>query len=102
MYPNPNLLHKTKHIMLILLTKPFYTFQVWYLENHYNGEPMFVPRPGAEKEDDGIVLVTNLNGDTKQSYLLMLDGETFEPIAQANLPERIPMSIHGYWSSDIL
>jgi len=76
--------------------------KVWYLENHYNGEPMFVPRPGAEKEDDGIVLVTNLNGDTKQSYLLMLDGETFEPIAQANLPERIPMSIHGYWSSDIL
>ena len=63
---------------------------------------MFVPRPGAEKEDDGVVLVTNLDGDTKQSYLLMLDGETFEPIAQANLPERIPMSIHGYWSPDIL
>ena len=39
---------------------------------------MFVPRPGADKEDDGIVLVTNLNGDTKQGYLLMLDGETFD------------------------
>merc|ERR1712241_1545832 len=76
--------------------------KVWYQENHYNGEPMFIPRPGAEKEDDGVVLVTVLDGDTKQSYLLMLDGETFDPIAQANLPERIPMSIHGYWSPDIL
>jgi len=76
--------------------------KVWYEENHYNGEPMFIPRPGAEKEDDGVVLVTVLDGDTKQSYLLMLDGETFEPIAKAILPERIPMSIHGYWSPDIL
>ena len=63
---------------------------------------MFIPRPGAEKEDDGVVLVTVLDGDTKQSYLLMLDGETFEPISKAILPERIPMSIHGYWSPDIL
>jgi len=76
--------------------------KVWYKENHYNGEPMFIPRPGAEKEDDGVVLVTVLNGETEQSYLLMLDGETFEPIAEANLPERMPMSIHGYWSPDIL
>ena len=57
---------------------------------------MFIPRPGSEQEDDGVLLVTVLNGETKQSYLLMLDGETFEPIAEALLPERIPMSIHGY------
>ena len=63
---------------------------------------MFIPRPGAEKEDDGVVLVTVLNGDTKQSYLLMLDGETVEPITHANLPEHIPMPIHGYWSPDFL
>merc|ERR1711899_696398 len=76
--------------------------KVWFKENHYNGEPMFIPRPGSEQEDDGVLLVTVLNGETKQSYLLMLDGETFEPIAEALLPERIPMSIHGYWSPDIL
>ena len=35
---------------------------------------MFIPRPGAEKEDDGVVLVTVLNGETEQSYLLMLGG----------------------------
>ena len=67
------------------------------MENHYTGEPFFIPRPGAELEDDGVLLVTVMNGLTESTYLLLLDGLTFETTAMAHLPEFIPMSIHATW-----
>jgi len=76
--------------------------KVWYEENHYTAEPIFIPRPGAEEEDDGVVLVVVMNGFTEESYLLMLDGKTFEKIAVALLPEIVPMSIHGTWVPEIV
>jgi len=76
--------------------------KVWFEENHYSGEPYFVPRPGAELEDDGVVLVVMMNGYTEESYLMMLDGQTFEKIAVAPLPEIVPMSIHGTWVPEIV
>jgi len=76
--------------------------KVWFLENHYTGEPFFIPRPGASLEDDGVLLVTVLNGYTEESYLLLLDGLSFETIATAHLPEFIPMSIHATWVPDIV
>src|SRR5205814_2032642 len=30
--------------------------RLWHRENYYPGEPIFVPRPGAEDEDDGVLL----------------------------------------------
>jgi len=74
----------------------------WFEENHYTGEPFFIPRPGAELEDDGVLLVTVMNGYTESSYLLLLDGLTFETIAKAPLPDFIPMSIHATWIPEIL
>jgi len=74
--------------------------KVWFEEHHYNGEPFFIPNPNAESEDDGVVLVIVMNGYTEESYLLMLDGQTFDKIAVAHLPEFIPMSIHGTWVPD--
>jgi len=76
--------------------------KVWFVENHYTGEPYFIPRPGAEKEDDGVLLVTVMNGYTGESYLLLLDGESFETIAKATLPEFIPMSIHATWVDEMV
>ena len=76
--------------------------QVWWKENHYTGEPFFVPRPGATEEDDGIVIVIAFDGVTELSYLLLLDGQTFETVAEARLDTYIPMSIHGNWFPEIL
>ena len=76
--------------------------QIWVKEHHYNGEPLFVPRPGATEEDDGIVIVIVLDGATELSYLMLLDGQTFETVAEARLDTFIPMSIHGSWFFDIL
>jgi len=76
--------------------------KIWFRENHYTGEPMFVPRPGATEEDDGVVLDIVLDGEAGESYLLLLDAASWETIAEARLPHIIPMQIHGAWFSDIL
>lgn len=75
--------------------------KIWYKENHYSGEPMFIPRPGATEEDDGVVMVIVLDGTTELSYLMLLDGQTFETIAEARMDTHIPMSIHGTWVDEI-
>ena len=36
--------------------------QVWQEEGTYPGEPIFVPRPGATREDDGVLLSVVLAG----------------------------------------
>merc|ERR1712105_184486 len=48
--------------------------KTWSVDSHYPGEMFFVPRPGAEKEDDGVLLTIVFDGEQKLSYLLILDG----------------------------
>ncbi|MUW14418.1 beta-carotene 15,15'-monooxygenase, partial [Halorubrum sp. CBA1125] len=43
----------------------------------YFGEPVFVPAPDGDAEDDGVVLTVALDVDADRSRLLVLDGETF-------------------------
>ena len=75
--------------------------QIWYKEEHYSGEPIFIPRPDGTSEDDGVLLVIVLDGSTQLSYLLLLDGQSFETLAEARLETFIPMSIHGSWFDEI-
>jgi len=76
--------------------------KVWYKENHYNSEPYFIPRPGSTQEDDGVLLVIVLDGSTSLSYLLLLDGLTFETLTLAWLPDYIPFTAHGSWFPQIV
>ena len=75
--------------------------QIWYKEEHYSGEPIFIPNPDGSSEDDGVLLVIVLDGATQLSYLLLLDGQSFETLAEARLETFIPMSIHGSWFDEI-
>merc|ERR1711881_78562 len=75
--------------------------KIWYKEEHYSGEPIFIPRPDGTSEDDGVLLVIVLDGATQLSYLLLLDGQSFETLAEARLETFIPMSIHGSWYDEI-
>jgi len=76
--------------------------KIWWKEYHYTGEPFFIPRPDATEEDDGVILVIVLDGTTELSYLLLLDGQTFETLTEARLETFIPMSVHGTWVPEIL
>lgn len=62
-------------------------------------EPIFVPSPESQSEDDGIVL-TIINDLEKNSFLVALDGRTFKEIARAKMPWRIPSSFHGQYFSE--
>jgi len=68
----------------------------WYEEGAVPSEPLFVARPGATEEDDGVVIsmVSEKNGG---GYAPVLDGITFKEIARAKFPYGLPYGLHGCW-----
>ena len=71
-------------------------------ENQFPGECLFVPRPGASDEDDGVLLSVVLSAiESEPHFVLILDGQTFTEIGRANLLKgkgQIPPTIHGVYS----
>ena len=75
--------------------------KVWSADDHYPSEPIFVARPGATAENDGVILSSVLDGTAGKSYLLVLDARTFEPVAKsAHTPVAVPFSFHGAFYGD--
>ncbi|KAI0177200.1 carotenoid oxygenase [Pestalotiopsis sp. NC0098] len=58
-------------------------------------EPIFVGRPGATDEDDGVVLTIVINKQGTRSILVALDGKTFTEVARAEMPQVYGMGPHG-------
>ena len=69
----------------------------WYRRAHYPSEPIFVPRPGAMDEDDGVLLSVMLDGEAATSYLLVLNATTMQTLATAYAPVVMPTDFHGEW-----
>ncbi len=69
--------------------------QQWHYDNHFPGEPVFIPRLDATVEDDGVLLTVVLNADQNTSYLLLLDAHDLSEIARATVPQHIPFGFHG-------
>ena len=69
----------------------------WGALNQYPSEGIFVQRPGATKEDDGVLMAPVLDGTKNQSYLLILDAASMQELARAYVPIRIPYDVHGHW-----
>ena len=65
-------------------------------------EPVFVGRPGAEDEDDGVVLVPMLDGPNRSSYLAVLNATDLRLLTTAQLPTVVPYNLHGRFFSDVL
>lgn len=76
---------------------------VWYVgdKRFPPGEPCFIPRPGAVQEDDGWLLVVLHNAASGHAELAILDAAAPSkgPMALIQLPHRLPMGLHGCWSS---
>lgn len=72
--------------------------QVWRETGAYVGEPVFVPKPTAERdEDDGVLLSVVLDRDSATSFLLALDALSLEELGRAKVPHRIPFGFHGQY-----
>ncbi|HEY9880363.1 MAG TPA: carotenoid oxygenase family protein [Leptolyngbyaceae cyanobacterium] len=66
------------------------------------GEPVFVPRPNSQSEDDGWVFILVYDAERTCSDLLILDGRNLntEPIARLKLRHHVPYGLHGSFVSD--
>jgi len=85
------------------------TGQEWFWEGHdparhFPAEPQFVPRPkpddGSEQaEDDGVMLSVVYDAGAERSFMLILEGTTFEEVGRAWLPPQthVPLVNHGRW-----
>lgn len=62
---------------------------------HSPGEPIFIPRPGAEDEDDGVILSVILDGSAQRSYMLCLDAKTMTEMGRAEADFPIAVGLHG-------
>lgn len=67
----------------------------WREPRTYPGEPVFVPAPGDDREDSGILLSVVLDPGEGTSFLLALDAATLGEIARATVPHHIPFGFHG-------
>ncbi|PSC73715.1 carotenoid oxygenase [Micractinium conductrix] len=67
-------------------------------------EPIFVPRPGGQAEDDGWVMSLVFDADSQRTSLVILDARQLSagPVATIKLPHMLPMGLHGSWSGQYL
>jgi beta,beta-carotene 9',10'-dioxygenase len=72
----------------------------WSEKETSPGEPVFVATPGAEAEDDGVLLSVVLDGKGACSFLLVLDAATMAECARAYAPHVIPFGFHGNYFPD--
>ena len=69
--------------------------KTWYEDGMYPGEPVYVPKPSASTENQGVILSVVLDARQGNSFLLLLDADTFEEQARAEVPQHIPFGFHG-------
>ncbi|MGH7635777.1 MAG: carotenoid oxygenase family protein, partial [Gemmatimonadaceae bacterium] len=70
----------------------------WSDADCYAGEPVFVARPGAEREDDGVLLSVVLDARASSSFLLVLDAADLSELARVLAPHHIPFGFHGQFA----
>lgn len=68
----------------------------------YGGEGVFVPRPDAQREDDGWLVTYVFDQAEGRSELIVVDAREFsaEPVARVQIPARVPFGFHGIWLSE--
>jgi carotenoid cleavage dioxygenase-like enzyme len=63
--------------------------------DHIYGEPVFVARPGATDEDDGVLLSVGASQRRETSALAVIDARSMQLLASAEVPSAIPLGFHG-------
>lgn len=72
----------------------------WYEPDCYPGEPVFVGAPDRSAEDEGVVLSVVLNAAKGNSFLLILDAQSFAEIGRAEIPHAVLFGYHGDYFGD--
>ncbi|UQZ82612.1 Carotenoid cleavage oxygenase [Paenibacillus konkukensis] len=75
--------------------------KIWFEPDCYPGEPIFIEKPNALSEDDGVVVSVILDGKKGHSFLLLLDARTFTEIGRVHVPHHIPFGFHGMFTEEL-
>lgn len=67
----------------------------WSQDKHTPSEPIFVPAPDAQAEDEGVILTVVFDGTKGRSYLLCLDAASMEELGRAEVGAPVGMGFHG-------
>lgn len=67
----------------------------WSEPDCYPGEPVFVPAPESQKEDEGVLLSVVLDARAGRSFLLVADAASCRELGRAEVPHPIPFGFHG-------
>lgn len=73
---------------------------LWTPDEGVCGEPIFVPKPGGEAEDEGVLLSVVLDTKDERSYMVALDAQTMQEVARATVPQAVPLGFHGQFMSE--
>ena len=68
------------------------------------GEPVFVSRPNATREDDGWVLTLVYDAKCDRTDVVILDGTNLnaEPVAKLHLKHHLPYGLHGSFTTEVI
>ncbi len=64
----------------------------------YTGEPLFIPRPGADREDDGYLACLFVDMEDDYAGLEILQAADLRSLALLKLPLPINVGFHGLWT----
>ncbi|KAF5305094.1 hypothetical protein FQA39_LY09356 [Lamprigera yunnana] len=80
------------------------TTRTWCEDNCYCSEPIFIPAPNAQNEDDGIIISALIWGRDDENHvgLLVLNAKTMKEIGRAEFhtPSPVPKCLHGWFLFD--
>lgn len=68
----------------------------FYRPNWFPSEATFIASEEKQAaEDDGLLVLTSLNGETGETFLITLDAKTMEPVSEVGPFPRIAFTTHG-------
>jgi len=67
----------------------------WQRPNATHLEPLFVPRPGGQDDDDGVLLVPTLADDDDTSLIGVIDARSMQQLAGIHAPQVVPFGFHA-------
>ncbi|XP_065336066.1 carotenoid isomerooxygenase [Cloeon dipterum] len=81
--------------------------KTWCEDLVYPSEPIFVPAPDPQSEDDGVIvsaIVWGGQGRENQAALLVLDAKTMKEVARCTFQTEgpVPKCLHGWFAKDVV
>lgn len=78
--------------------------KAWGEKGCFPSEPIFVPRPGGQDEDDGVVLTSMVysGNNSHRISLVVIDGKTFNELGRVEIktPGEMRQGFHGWFLND--